>query len=155
MDKSRYGRIKGKTEFSIYDFGVIDYRDAGPRNKFDHTVTEIDARFVTPTGMAPEVQISVTVTNVYKEANRAVAAHGSMCLTPETAEALALRLAPRLAAFDDLLAALEIAAATVELHTENGAQTQPSNWPRDKNGDIDYEAVAKIARAAIAEAKAA
>lgn len=51
-----------------------------------------------------------------------------------------------------LLRALEIAAATVELYTADGSRSQPEGWPRTPSGDIDHEAVARIARAAIAEA---
>jgi hypothetical protein len=49
-----------------------------------------------------------------------------------------------------LRAALEIALPTVELFTGNGAQTQPPGWPRDRNGDVDMEAVAAQCRAALA-----
>jgi hypothetical protein len=38
-------------------------------------------------------------------------------------------------------------AATVELHTGNGSLSQPAEWPRTGAGDIDHEAVSKMARA--------
>ena len=46
----------------------------------------------------------------------------------------------------ELVELLDIAAATVELYTGRGAQTQPENWPRDANGDIDHEAVSRQCR---------
>lgn len=51
---------------------------------------------------------------------------------------------------ETLADAMRIAVATVELHTGNGAQEQPAGWPRTPNGDIDYEQVAKMCRAALA-----
>lgn len=48
----------------------------------------------------------------------------------------------------ELRVALELTTATVELHTGNGAQSQPA-WPLDANGNIDYDAVAATGRAAI------
>jgi hypothetical protein len=44
--------------------------------------------------------------------------------------------------------ALELATATVELHTGNGARSQP-DWPRDPAGNVDYEQVAAICRRAL------
>lgn len=54
-------------------------------------------------------------------------------------------------AYPRLVEALEIALATVELYTGNGAQSQPANWPRNSNGDIDHEVVAKNGRALLRE----
>jgi len=45
----------------------------------------------------------------------------------------------------ELIAALDLATATVELNTRNGAKSQP-NWKLDANGNIDYEYVATICR---------
>lgn len=45
--------------------------------------------------------------------------------------------------------ALDLACATVELHTGNGAQTQP-DWPRDSQGNIAYNMVALRCRAVLA-----
>lgn len=56
--------------------------------------------------------------------------------------------------YDALLAALELATATVELHTPNGAQSQPK-WLTDQYSNIDYRAIATNARAAIARATGA
>lgn len=50
--------------------------------------------------------------------------------------------------------ALDTAAATVELYTPQGAQTQPE-WPRTASGDIDPAAVAALARVALARTRAA
>lgn len=47
-----------------------------------------------------------------------------------------------------LLEALELTTATVELHTGNGARSQP-DWPKDAHGNIDYAEVAKIGRSAL------
>lgn len=55
---------------------------------------------------------------------------------------------------DALVEALEIALATVELSTRDGAQTQPANWPHNANGDIDYEAFSILGRAALAKVQA-
>jgi hypothetical protein len=58
---------------------------------------------------------------------------------------LGVKLSGRYAMVNELVSALELAIATVELHTGNGAQTQPA-WPRDKAGNVSYEAVAKYGR---------
>lgn len=51
--------------------------------------------------------------------------------------------------FAKLVAALEMATAAVELHTGNGAQSQPA-WPTNGNGDVDYQAIAKNGRETLA-----
>ena len=51
--------------------------------------------------------------------------------------------------FAKLVAALEMATAAVELHTGNGAQSQPA-WPTNKAGEIDYKAIAAANRALLA-----
>lgn len=58
----------------------------------------------------------------------------------------------KIALHDELVRALDLATATVELHTGNGAQSQPG-WPLDAHGNIDYKAVARSCRAVLAKAK--
>ena len=58
-----------------------------------------------------------------------------------------------IAAAPELLAALEWAAAYVELFTGNGCRANPQNWPRMANGDPDPERIAQVARATIAAAR--
>lgn len=57
-----------------------------------------------------------------------------------------------IAALPDLIEALEAATAYVELYTGNGVRKQPPTWAILPNGDFDPEAIAKVARAALARA---
>lgn len=51
---------------------------------------------------------------------------------------------------DALRAALHWATAYVELDTPNGAQDNPTDWPRTLSGDADPVRIAKHCRAALA-----
>lgn len=92
---NRYGRRKAKGEFSTYGFGVVQNNEPGPADSYIHGSTEIDCRAVTPTGMPPEVQIAVKVSQFYRRTSRVL--HGHIILTPKDAEALAFAIAPHLA----------------------------------------------------------
>ena len=96
---NRYGRRKAKGEFSIYGFGVVQSNEPGPADSYIHGRTEMDCRAVTPTGMPPEVQIAVKVSQFYRRTSRVL--YGHITLTPEDAEVLAFAFAP------DLTAALQ------------------------------------------------
>lgn len=104
---NRYGRRKAKGEFSIYGFGVVQSNEPGPADSYIHGSTEIDCRAVTPTGMPPEVQIAVKVSQFYRRTSRDL--HGHITLTPVDAEALAFALAPHLR--DTVAALRDIARA--------------------------------------------
>jgi hypothetical protein len=53
----------------------------------------------------------------------------------------------------DLVECLDLAIATVELHTPNGAQSAPA-WPKDATDSVDYQAVASQGRALLAALEA-
>lgn len=107
---NRYGRRKSEGEFSIYGFGVVQGNEPGPAESYIHGSTEVDCRAVTPTGMPPEVQIAVKVSQFYRRTSRVL--YGHVTLTPEDAEALAFVLAPHLR---DAVAALQDIARAGDL----------------------------------------
>ena len=107
---NRYGRRKSKGEFSTYGFGVVQSNEPGPADSYFHGSTEVDCRAVTPTGMPPEVQIAVKVSQFYRRTSRVL--HGHIILAPEDAEALAFVIAPHL---HDAVAALQNIARAGDL----------------------------------------
>jgi hypothetical protein len=93
-----------------------------------------------------ESQIEIAIEKQKHESRRTTSTYASMILTPAQSRALARAICP------EVFEALEIATATVELHTGNGARSNPPTWPRNANGDIDYEAVSEACRLFLREA---